>query len=208
MYIGMNLALILALALAAIGSSTKHQADVRNSSTGVRGQNLNHNETLVRDTAQSPPANGSTLRLNSDQSFVSQLFISFYRPGAGCAPWVRGHNLNHNETLVRDATLSQPVDGRSSRRAGEQSFAARLLTLFSFYRPGAGCSKWVCGTNHNETLFRDTTLSQPANDWSRWLSEKLLASPLFISSYRPGAGCAHWHCNHNETLLRDAAPIK
>ncbi len=50
MYIGMNLALILALALSAIGGATKHQADVRNSSTGVRGHNLNHNETLVRDT--------------------------------------------------------------------------------------------------------------------------------------------------------------
>ncbi|MCM3905376.1 MAG: hypothetical protein ND866_27075 [Pyrinomonadaceae bacterium] len=103
MYIGINLALILALALAAIGGSTKYQPDVSNRSAGIRGQNLNHNETLVRDT---------TLSLRADT------------PGS----------------------------------SGEQSFASRLFSLFSFYRAGPGCSKWVCGANHNETLVRDTTL--------------------------------------------------
>ena len=52
MNIGMNLTLILALALAAIGGSAKPSADLGNRSAEIRGQNLNHNETLVRDTTQ------------------------------------------------------------------------------------------------------------------------------------------------------------
>jgi len=103
MYIGMNLALILALALAAIGGSTKHQADVRNSSTSVRGQNLNHNETLVRDTTLSQLAEDSSVFLSGEQSFALLIQFSFYRAGLGCSPWVCGSN--HNETLVRDTTL-------------------------------------------------------------------------------------------------------
>jgi hypothetical protein len=97
MSIGMNIALMVALALAATGISTQHQAGVSNSATGGRGQNLNHNETLVRDTTTSPRA-GDPGPLAVEQSVTSQLFTMFslYRIGS-CSHW----HCNHNETLVR-----------------------------------------------------------------------------------------------------------
>jgi hypothetical protein len=46
--------------------------------------------------------------------------------------------LNHNETLVSDASSVQRADG-------------------SLYAPKkAGCPVWMCGTNHNETMVSDT----------------------------------------------------
>ena len=106
MYIGMNLALILALALAAIGISTRYQADVNISSPAVRGNNLNHNETLVHDEATPPRADDWSLWLGSEQSFAAAPLLTrflFYRAGASCSPLICGSN--HNETLVRDALL-------------------------------------------------------------------------------------------------------
>jgi hypothetical protein len=103
---GMTIALILVLALAAIGSSTRYQADVGNSSAGVRGVNLNHNETLVRDTTLVQRADDWSLWRSSEQSFAAAPLLTqflFYRAGASCSPWICGSN--HNETLVRDAVL-------------------------------------------------------------------------------------------------------
>ena len=181
--VGMNIALILALALAATGSSIKYQVDVSNSNSAVRGHNLNHNETLVRD-------NG------------------FKTVGpTNCPKWLCGGN--HNETLVRDAATPQRADDWSLWLSGVQTFAlASLLSQFSTYRAGPGCSKWVCGTNHNETLMRDTSQSQQSDTWNFLMSraQSFAASSLLIqfSIYRPGS-CSHWHCNHNETLVPDAA---
>jgi hypothetical protein len=67
------------------------------------GHNLNHNETLVRDT---------------------EFKISI---GGGCSPIVCGSN--HNESLVRDNKFKTSI--------------------------GGNCSPLVCGSNHNETLVRD-----------------------------------------------------
>ncbi len=49
---GMTLAMIISLllALSTGGDATKQQAGVNGSPAAPRGQNLNHNETLVRDT--------------------------------------------------------------------------------------------------------------------------------------------------------------
>ena len=104
---GMTIATIfsLLLALATAGDATKHQAGVSDSPAGVRGHNLNHNETLVRDTALVQRADDWSLWLSGEHSFdPASLLIqfSFYRADATCAPWIRGVNLNHNETLVRD----------------------------------------------------------------------------------------------------------
>ncbi len=260
MNVGMNIALILALALAATGISTRYQADVSNRSMAAPGQNLNHNETLVRDTTLIQRADDWSLWLSGEQSFASPLFISFtfYR---ACPPIM----CNHNETLVRDRPLSQQSDTWNFFRSGAQAFAAPLFT-FSFYRAGLGCSpwicgsnhnetlvcdtefkaigpvtcpkwicganhnqtlvrdtelkkigptncpKWLCGGNHNETLVRDTTMIQRTDDWSLWLSDEQVLAPVSLlvqfSFYRPGAVCPPWLCNHNETLVRDAAPIK
>jgi hypothetical protein len=96
MYIGISLALILALALAATGISTRYQADVSNRSMAAPGQNLNHNETLVRDEADD-----WSLWISSKQSFAVAPLLSqflFYRVVGTCLPW----KCNHNEMLVRD----------------------------------------------------------------------------------------------------------
>jgi hypothetical protein len=195
MNVGMNIALILALALAATGSSTRYPADVRNSPAAVPGHNLNHNETLVRDTTLTQRADDWSLWLSVEQAFaVAQRFIPFpiYQPRiAGCGPW--GCGQNHNETLVRDTT------GSSKLKATK----------------GVHLPKWVCGLNHNETLVRDTVLTQQADDWSLWLSveQAFAVAQRFIPfpNHHPLINaCGRWGCgtNHNETLVRDAAPMK
>jgi len=106
MSMGLNIALILALALAAIGSSTRYQADVNNSFPAVRGQNLNHNETLVRDTTLVQRADDWWL--SGEQSFAAAPLLTpflFYRAGAGCSPWVCGANRNETR-LCKNKNLS------------------------------------------------------------------------------------------------------
>lgn len=102
---GMTIATIfsLLLALATAGDAAKHQAGVSDSPAGIRGSNLNHNETLVRDTALVQQSNDWSLWMSDERSFAASVLIQFsmYRPGPGCSPWVCGSN--HNETLVRDA---------------------------------------------------------------------------------------------------------
>jgi hypothetical protein len=100
---GMTIATIfsLLLALATAGDATRHQARVSDS-TAIRGQNLNHNETMVRDTTLNQRTEDWSLWLSGEQAFapVSLLVqFSFYRPGLVCPPIM----CNHNETLVRDA---------------------------------------------------------------------------------------------------------
>jgi len=92
-----------------------------------RGVNLNHNETLVLD----------------------------YRSTTigGCSPMVCG--VNHNETLVRDAALSHLPD-YSDRWIGENEMSAIAPFLIQLAYSSFLCSLTVCGTNHNETLGRDT----------------------------------------------------
>ena len=209
MSIGMNIALILALALAAIGSSTRDQADVSNRPAEVRGLNLNHNETLVRDAAPPQRADDWSLWLSAEQAFATTSLLSqflSYRDGASCSPWVCG--ANHNETLVRDLAPPQRADDLSLWLGGKQSFAAAsLLSHFLFYRAGVNL-------NHSETLVRDEAAPQRADDWSLWLSSEqsfaaasLLRQFLF---YRVGSGCNPMVCgaNHNETLVRDAGPME
>ncbi|MCM3871628.1 MAG: hypothetical protein ND895_13175 [Pyrinomonadaceae bacterium] len=154
---GMAIATIfsLLLALATAGDATKHQAPVSDS-TAIRGQNLNHNETLVRDS-------------------------EFKTVGpANCPKWLCGGN--HNETLICD-------------------------TKFEAVGPTT-CPKWICGSNHNEMLLRDKTPLLRADDWSLWLSgeQSFDAASLLIqfSFYRPLA-CPPIMCNHNETLVSDSA---
>ena len=151
---------------------------------GTSGVNLNHNETLVRDTQFKPPISG------------------------GCSPIVCGSN--HNETFVRDATAG-PADKWLTWVSNERLFAeVPLLFTLMTYRSGFGCSPTVCGTNHNETLVRDTQFKPPIG---------VGCSPLVCGSnhnetlvrdmhFKPaaGSGCAPWVCgaNHSETLVVDA----
>ena len=55
-----------------------------------------------------------------------------------------GHNLNHNETLVRDTQFKPPISG--------------------------GCSPIVCGSNHNETFVRDPNSTRALATLSERLS--------------------------------------
>ena len=103
---GMTIATIfsLLLALATAGDASKHQAGV-SSPAAIRGHNLNHNETLVRDAAPLQRTDDWSLWLSSEQAFdPASLFIQFlsYRAGGQCSPMVCGSN--HNETFVRDTT--------------------------------------------------------------------------------------------------------
>ncbi len=63
--------------------------------------------------------------------------------------------LNHNETLVSDATSVQQTDAWSQFLTNVQVF---IFNRFSSYAPGrglpGGCDDdWGCGTNHNETML-------------------------------------------------------
>jgi len=156
--ITLMLALMLALALGAVGGSTsRSQANLGDSSPAVRGHNLNHNETLVNDEATTKHADDWSLWLSSERSFdPSSVLIQLlsYRAGAGCSPWICGSN--HNETLVSDEVPTQRTDDWSQWLSGDLALnPGSLFMQFSLYRVGAGCSPWVCGSNHNETLVRD-----------------------------------------------------
>lgn len=98
--------------------------------------------------------------------------------------------VNHNETLVNDATPVRQVNG---------SFHATKM---------AGCPIWYCGTNHNETLMSDATSAQQTSTLSRWLTSiQAVFFTSFSTNARGGAPCEDWGCgmNHNETLVSDAA---
>jgi len=58
-----------------------------------------------------------------------------------------GHNLNHNETFVRDTTGKSPAD--------VQSVDYIRPGLIQLAYSGLTCSPWICGSNHNETLLPD-----------------------------------------------------
>ncbi len=61
--------------------------------------------------------------------------------------------LNHNETMVSDATSFEQTDRWSQWLTSVQAF---VFTKFSMYAPvRGGCDEWGCGSNHNETLVRD-----------------------------------------------------
>ncbi len=160
---GMTLSIIsLLVALATAGGAAKHQAGTGDGPS-ISGFNLNHNETLVRET-------------------------NFGKVGpASCPKWICG--ANHNETLVRDTALVQQSNDWSLWMSSE-SFAASVLMQFSMYRGGPGCSPWVCGSNHNETLVRDAALVQQSNDWSLWKSSESFAAAVLMqfSMYRGGGG--------------------
>lgn len=110
MNIGIPLATIfsLVLALAAAGGA-KDQGD-SHSTMAIRGKNLNHNETLVRDAAPIQHEDTLALWLSNELAFRATLFmqLSIYRAGISPGtPVVLGTNLNHNETLVRDAAPAE-----------------------------------------------------------------------------------------------------
>jgi len=157
MNVVITIALILALASAE--SSIRYRDNVSNNDAAPRGVNLNHNETLVRDTARTLQADDWSLRLNVEQAVAAALsFISFpmYQSHiAGCGRW--GCGLNHNETLVRDTVLTQRTDDLSLWPSVEQAFAvAQRFFPFPIYQSRiAGCGRWGCGTNHNETMVHD-----------------------------------------------------
>ena len=58
-----------------------------------------------------------------------------------------GHNLNHNETLLREISEKSPPD--------VQALDYIRTGLVRLVYSGFGCSPTVCGTNHNETLLRN-----------------------------------------------------
>jgi len=72
--------------------------------------------------------------------------------GPADRPAPPGHNLNHNETFVRD-DIDNPTLTLSSWLTREHaSLIAPVLMHLSY--SGLTCSPWVCGSNHNETLLR------------------------------------------------------
>ena len=119
------------------------------------GQNLNHNETLVRDLAPNQLGTEANLLMGSHPEFAdARLFLFFVanRTGFTCSPWICGSN--HNETFVRDTAGSQMPTGRSLRLTSAQAVAVAPI-LIQLTQVGLGCSPLVCGSNHNETLLRD-----------------------------------------------------
>jgi len=64
---------------------------------------------------------------------------------------LRGHNLNHNQTLVRDEVALQRSNTSNFQLTTTQTLGPLVLQLFS----GFVCSPIVCGSNHNETVVRD-----------------------------------------------------
>ena len=59
--------------------------------------------------------------------------------------------VNHNETLVSDATPVQQADTWGQWLTSVRAF---VFTRFPVYVPG-GCDDWGCGMNHNETMVSD-----------------------------------------------------
>ena len=61
--------------------------------------------------------------------------------------------LNHNETLVSDATPLQQADTWGQWLTSMHSF---VIERFSTYVPWpVVCEDWGCGMNHNETMVSD-----------------------------------------------------
>jgi hypothetical protein len=60
--------------------------------------------------------------------------------------------VNHNETMVSDATTVHQRDTSNEVFKGEQAFGFVRVLL---YPNMAGCPVWMCGSNHNETMVRD-----------------------------------------------------
>jgi hypothetical protein len=76
----------------------------------------------------------------------------FLGTGNGVTP--TGHNLNHNETLVRDLAPNQlAIEGNLSMGSQQEFADTRLFLLFLANRTGLTCLPLVCGSNHNETFL-------------------------------------------------------
>jgi hypothetical protein len=199
--------LSLLLALTTADQPNKPQAG-STSSIAIPGNNLNHNETFVRDSTLAQRFADRSLGMNGKQpSFLAGLLLSFsqYRTLAGCYGWVCGSN--HSETLVRDASLSRQSDAGNTVLSSKYSFGVVSPFVVSWF--GAGCGYWVCGSNHNETFVRDAPHARRFDDRSLKVSGTLQSflARLFISvsPTQSLAGCFGWVCgsNHNETLVSD-----
>ena len=185
----------------------------------------NHNETLASDAPRE--SKEWTLRLSGEQPFSATSLLSellTYFIGNTCSPAVcgsnhsetltrdegpRGHNLNHNQTLVRDSQFKRSIGSGCSPWVCGANHNEMLVRDKTFWASGGtACPVWLCGANHNETLDRDVVASRP-EEWSRWASsdQAFSAATLFFTliAYRIGGSCAPMECgaNHNETLVRD-----
>jgi hypothetical protein len=110
------------------------------------GQNLNHNETLVRDLAPNQLGIEGNLAMGSQQEFAdARLFLLFLpnRTGLTCSPWICGSN--HNETFVHDTARSQMPLARSRWLTPEQA-ATVAPVLIQLAQISGGCSPLVCGS--------------------------------------------------------------
>ncbi len=123
--------------------------------------------------------------------------------------------LNHNETMVNDATSVQRSEALSKWLMGLSVFIFNRVS--SYARGGGvpgGCDDWGCGMNHNETIVSDATSTQQPDTWSQLLTSLRVFVFTRFSSYAPGGGapggCDDWGCgaNHNETMVSDAAPVQ
>ncbi|MCM3906056.1 MAG: hypothetical protein ND866_30600 [Pyrinomonadaceae bacterium] len=123
--------------------------------------------------------------------------------------------LNHNETIVSDATSVQQEDSWSQFLTNVQVF---IFNKFSSYAPGAGvrdgCEEFGCGGNHNETMLSDATSVQQTNAWGQLLTSVEAFIFNRFTSYVPGGGphgCDdEFGCgtNNNETMVSDATSIQ
>ncbi len=203
--------LLLAMALA--GGAAKKQGSVNSQTERNIAPSriaLNHNETLVSDVTSVQQTDSWSEFLISVQVFIFNRF-SIYAPGrgipGGCDEF--GCGMNHNETMVSDATSVQQADALSQWLTSVQVF---IFSRFLSYAPGrglpGGCEEFGCGSNHNETMVSDATSVQQTDHWTQWL-KSVQVFVFRFSSCVPGGivpgGCEEFGCgtNYNETMMRD-----
>jgi len=137
-------------------SKDKTSCTIWGSLTGV---SVNHNEKLMRDAQSKPPVGSGcspwVCGANHNETLVQD--VQFKPIRTQCSPLVCGSN--HNETLMRDAA-SESNEWNLEVSSEQPSGEARLLFTLLSYHSGFGCSPWICGSNHNETLLRDPTLDR------------------------------------------------
>src|SRR5690242_20108398 len=96
-FIATLLSLMLAASIAA-NSTGNNSAMERPAPPGV---NLNHNETLVNDTAYQSSNVGRSWLMPDQAATVAPVLIQILKIGGNCSPMICG--ANHNETFLSDA---------------------------------------------------------------------------------------------------------
>ena len=92
---------VLALMLAATSSGHMSSVNAPADRPAPPGQNLNHNETFVRNGTNNRTPTALSSRLTERAPAIAPVLIHLSYTGLTCSPWICGSN--HNETLLRKA---------------------------------------------------------------------------------------------------------